>query len=178
MQGLQEIQAEKVQVESEIMQLAEEAAKDLGLVLDKTIKLEWHKTSNQRMRCLRITAKEEKVVRKKLQAKYIELETRKDGMKFTNRQMRAAAERLQALSSDYDAKQKQLVAQVISVASTFCEVWDTVSTLVAELDVLTAFADVAASAPVPYVRPNMLPSDGTLPVISLLFLYYYWYIHI
>ena len=31
------------------------------------------------------------------QAKYIELETRKDGVKFTSKGLRAAAERLQAL---------------------------------------------------------------------------------
>ena len=35
--------------------------------LGKTLKLEWHKASNQRTRCLRITAKEEKAVRGKLQ---------------------------------------------------------------------------------------------------------------
>lgn len=28
--------------------------------------MDWHKTSNQRLRCLRITAKEEKTVRAKL----------------------------------------------------------------------------------------------------------------
>lgn len=44
-------------------------AKDLGLVLDKTIKLEWHKAANTRTRCLRITQKEEKAVRSRLQAK-------------------------------------------------------------------------------------------------------------
>jgi DNA mismatch repair protein MSH2 len=44
-------------------------AKDLGLVMDKTIKLEWHKAANARTRCLRITQKEEKVVRSRLQAK-------------------------------------------------------------------------------------------------------------
>ncbi len=30
---------------------------DLGLVLDKTVKLEWHRTNNTRTRCLRITQK-------------------------------------------------------------------------------------------------------------------------
>ena len=45
------------------------AAKDLGLVLDKTVKLEWHKAANSRTRCLRITQKEEKAVRGRLQAK-------------------------------------------------------------------------------------------------------------
>lgn len=42
------------------------AASDLGLDLDKTLKLEWHKASNTRTRCLRITSKDEKVVRNKL----------------------------------------------------------------------------------------------------------------
>jgi hypothetical protein len=31
------------------------AAEDLGLIMDKTIKLEWHKLANTRTRCLRIT---------------------------------------------------------------------------------------------------------------------------
>jgi hypothetical protein len=38
-------------------------------VLDKTIKLEWHKAANARTRCLRITQKEEKAVRGRLQSK-------------------------------------------------------------------------------------------------------------
>lgn len=32
-------------------------AGDLGLILDKTLKLEWHRTNNTRTRCLRITQK-------------------------------------------------------------------------------------------------------------------------
>ena len=31
------------------------AAEDLGLIMDKTVKLEWHKLANTRTRCLRIT---------------------------------------------------------------------------------------------------------------------------
>lgn len=51
-------------------------------------------------------------MRKKLQAKYMLLETRKDGTKFTNRTLKEAAERLQNLSGQYDDMQKQLVEQV------------------------------------------------------------------
>ncbi|KAH7624522.1 hypothetical protein Ndes2526B_g00726 [Nannochloris sp. 'desiccata'] len=166
-EGLEELQTRKIEVESEIQQLAEEAASDLGLVLDKTIKLEWHKQANQRLRCLRITAKEERVVRKKLQARYFELETRKDGMKFTNRALRSAAEKLQKLSGEYDSRQSALVAQVVGVAATFAEVWQRVGVLLAELDVLCGFADVAVSAPRPYVRPEMLARDaGELEFIA------------
>lgn len=99
-------------------------------------------------------------MRKKLQTKYLELETRKDGIKFTNKPLKSAAERLQALSCEYDTRQATLVAQVVSVATTFCPVWDEVRAVLAELDVLASFADVAVSAPLPYVRPTMLPKDG------------------
>ena len=36
--GLQEVESEKVELEARIKQLAEEAAADLGLILDKSIK--------------------------------------------------------------------------------------------------------------------------------------------
>jgi DNA mismatch repair protein MSH2 len=47
---LQEVKAERSGVEARIAQLAGEAARDLGLVMDKTIKLEWHKVANTRTR--------------------------------------------------------------------------------------------------------------------------------
>lgn len=50
----------------QISAAAQQAASSLGLQLDKTVKLEWHRFQNQRTRCLRITAKEEKACRKKL----------------------------------------------------------------------------------------------------------------
>ena len=46
------------------------------------------------------------------------------------------------------------------MASTFVEVWEGVSSLLAELDVLVGFADLSASAPTPYVRASMQDADG------------------
>lgn len=158
--GLGELDGEKREVEAQLQDLAEEAAKDLGLTLDKSLKLDWHKQGNQRLRCLRITTKEEKAVRKQLQARYQELEVKKDGMKFLNKPMKAAAQRLQQLSGEYERRQAELLAQVVNVAATFGEVWRHVSATLAQLDLLAAFAEVAAAAPAPYVRPTMLPSDA------------------
>ncbi|EFJ43623.1 hypothetical protein VOLCADRAFT_96164 [Volvox carteri f. nagariensis] len=153
----------KQQLEEEIADLAQSAADDLGLILDKTLKLEWHRAANVRTRCLRITQKEEKNVRSKLQAKYLVIETRKDGTKFTNRALRDAAERLNAASGQYLALQSELVEQVVSVAHTFVEVWEAVAAILAELDVLLSFAEAADVAPVPYVRPDMLgPDEGII----------------
>jgi DNA mismatch repair protein MSH2 len=50
--------------------------------------------------------------------------------------------------------------QVVGVAATFCEVWEAACSLLGELDVLVAFADLSTAAPKPYVRPTMLPSSG------------------
>jgi DNA mismatch repair protein MSH2 len=51
-------------------------------------------------------------------------------------------------------------AQVVGVAATFVEVWRLVGARLAELDLLAAFAEVAACAPAPYTRPVMLPAEG------------------
>eukprot|EP00775_Hariotina_reticulata_P005551 gene5551-5787_t len=157
---LQALREERESVEAEITDLAAAAAKDLGLVLDKTIKLEWHKVANSRTRCLRITQKEEKVVRSKLSARYLLLETRKDGTKFTNRALKEAAERQQDISARYEQLQKDLVAQVVAVAATFSEVWTAVAALVSEVDVLAGFAELATADPTrPYCKPEVLELD-------------------
>jgi DNA mismatch repair protein MSH2 len=150
---------EKLQTEDEIKSEAQGIADDLRLVLDKSIKLEWHKYSNNRTRCLRITQKEEKTVRKQLQEKYLILETRKDGTKFTNRTFKAAAERLTQITQAYEEKQKELVEAVVNVASSFSQVWMRVSAVLAEMDALLGFADLSLSSARPFVRPKML-ADG------------------
>jgi DNA mismatch repair protein MSH2 len=54
-----------------------------------------------------------------------------------------------------------LLLQVVAVAHTFVEVWEGVATLLADLDVLAAFADLATSDPTrPYVRPDILDQDA------------------
>ncbi|CAG9461697.1 unnamed protein product [Pedinophyceae sp. YPF-701] len=158
--ALQEIADEKEQVEAEIQRLLEAAAGDLSLVVDKGIKLEWHKANNVRTRCFRITQKEEKACRKRLQSgPYVTLETRKDGTKFTNPGLRKAALHLQNLTAGYEKHQKEIVDQVVEVAATFVEVWEGVGSVLAELDVLASFAEVSACAPTPFVRPDMRPAD-------------------
>lgn len=61
-QELQGLVSNKTEVEERIDAIAQEAAADLKLVLDKSIKLEWHRANNVKSRCLRITQKEEKQV--------------------------------------------------------------------------------------------------------------------
>ena len=46
------------------------------------------------------------------------------------------------------------------MAATFAEVWEGVASMVAEMDLLAGFAELAMCAPLPYVRPTMLPADA------------------
>ena len=47
------------------------------------------------------------------------------------------------------------------------EVWEGVAALLAEMDVLLGFAEVAVNAPAPYIRPQMLPPDeGELKLVG------------
>jgi DNA mismatch repair protein MSH2 len=155
---LARLREERQAVEADVAAAAAAAARDLGLALDKTIKLEWHRAANTRTRCLRITQKEERAVRAKMQApRYTVIETRKDGTKFTSPALKSAAERLQSASSRYEDLQKGLVAQVVQVASTFVAVWEQAAGVLAELDVLASFAEVACADPTrPFVRPEIV----------------------
>jgi DNA mismatch repair protein MSH2 len=158
---LGKLREERQQVENDVAAAASAAARDLGLSLDKTIKLEWHRAANTRTRCLRITQKEERAVRSKLQPpRYSVIETRKDGTKFTSPALRSAAERLTQASGRYEELQRGLVAQVVAVAATFVGVWERAAGVLAELDVLASFAEVAVCDPTrPFVRPEIIGAE-------------------
>ena len=52
---MQELRSAKDRVEASISDVAEDIANDLGLQMDKSIRLEWYKVANTRTRCMRIT---------------------------------------------------------------------------------------------------------------------------
>lgn len=65
------------------------------------------------------------------------------------------------------AKQKELADKVVEVASTFSEVFEEVSGILAKLDVLAGFADIAACAPIEYARPQIRPmEDGNIEIFN------------
>lgn len=152
--SLGEIKEERERVGEEVRKVHLEVAKDLGLVADKSLKLD---KVAQHGFAFRITKKEETQVRKKLNSSYTTLETRKDGIKFSNAKLWRLSEKFLKLTEEYSNTQKELVAKVVEVAATFVEVFEGVAALLAELDVLLSFADLAVSAPTPYVRPTVTP---------------------
>ncbi|XP_027167250.1 DNA mismatch repair protein MSH2 [Coffea eugenioides] len=147
---------EQESLEKQIDNLHRQIANDLDLAVNKTLKLD---KGTQFGHVFRITKKEEPKVRKKLNTHFVVLETRKDGIKFTNSELRKLGDRYQKIVDEYKNYQKELVARVVQTAATFSEVFEGVAGLLSELDVLLSFADLAASCPTPYTRPEITPPD-------------------
>jgi len=137
-------------------------ARDLGLEAGKTVKLE---SNSQIGHYFRITLKEEKVLRNN--KRYTTLETRKDGVRFTNSSLKSLSVEFKAYKESYNELQTQLANEVIKVASGYAEPMQVLSDLIAYLDVLLSLATVAAQAPIPFVRPKIHPKgSGKLILMS------------
>ncbi|XP_027918248.1 DNA mismatch repair protein MSH2 [Vigna unguiculata] len=143
-------------LESQIHNLHRQTADDLDLPIDKALKLD---KGTQFGHVFRITKKEEPKIRKKLNTQFIVLETRKDGVKFTNTKLKKLGDQYQQILEEYKNCQKKLVDKVVQTATTFSEVFESLAEIISELDVLLSFADLASSCPTPYTRPDITPSD-------------------
>jgi len=107
----------------------------------------------------RLTRRDEKLIRAK--PTYHVLETRKDGVRFTCKELRKLSEEYTDLTSEYDSLQSELRTKTLEIASTYAPVFEDVSALLADLDVLVAFATVAAEAPQDYCKPEIgAPGSG------------------
>lgn len=58
--------------------------------------------------------------------------------------------------SEYAVEQQGMLGTVIEVASSYSPLFHILSSLLAQLDVLLAFAEVSATATIPYTRPDLL----------------------
>lgn len=113
------LKSEQESLGQQIHELHRNAANDLDLALDKALKLE---KGTQYGHVFRITKKEELKVRKKLNTHFIILETRKDGVKFTNTKLKKFSDQYQKVVEEYKNCQKELVANVVQTVATFAEV--------------------------------------------------------
>ncbi len=89
------------------------------------------------------------------QKKFITLETRNDGTKFTTSSLRSLSDDYRSLKSQYQSLQASLVSEVLQIAAGYTEPLLELNQLLAHLDVLVSFACVSATAPVSYVRPTI-----------------------
>lgn len=74
----------------------------------------------------------------------------------------------------YKDLQTSLVEKIVDTARTYLPVFEAASNLVAEIDVLTAFATAAALSPGDYCRPKVHPlGSGILNYVVSIFIFYF-----
>jgi len=149
-EGLEECKASMDEVLEKLPQTLNKAASDLCLDAGKTIKLE---SNSQHGYYFRVTLKEEKVLRNN--NKFRTIETRKDGVRFTNNSLQNLSDEYHTLKATYNEVQSQLAQEVIKIATGYTEPMQSLSDVIASLDALVSFATVASQAPIPYVRPKL-----------------------
>lgn len=150
--GLKGIKAEMTAAEKKMSLLVTQITDSLDLE-SGSIKLDY---TNQDGFFFKMTRKNDSVLRKNKSYKI--LDTTKSGVKFTNTKLGELNDTFSAAQETYQTKQQEIVDEIIQVAQGYVDSFATLSGIVAELDCLVAFAVVAVSAPIPYVRPKI--TDG------------------
>ena len=102
----------------------------------------------------RITRKDERLLRGFNQ--FQQLETRKDGVRFTDIKLKKLSTELLDVNRKYDQQQSVIVQKAIEVASGYTAVLESLSQVISELDVLIGFAKAATNASEPYTRPEIV----------------------
>ena len=137
-------------IEDEIRSIHQEVAQELDLDPDKKLKLELHPNHGW---CMRLTRTEERSIRGK--PEFIELQTVKAGVFFTTETMREISAESIDIQHKYARQQSSLVKEIVAITVTYAPVLESLSLVLANLDVIVSFAHVSAYAPVAYVRPKM-----------------------
>ncbi|XP_070564329.1 DNA mismatch repair protein Msh2-like [Ptychodera flava] len=138
-------------LESSIQKELNKSARDLAVDVNKVLKLE---SNSQLGYFFRVTRKEEKIIRNN--KKYITIDTNKNGVRFTNSSLKSLNDEYMAAKDSYTETQKAVVSEIINIAAGYVEPLQLLNQIVAHLDVLVSFASVSVSAPIPYVRPEIL----------------------
>lgn len=127
-------------------------SKDLNQDPEKKLLLENHRVHGW---CFRLTRTEAGCIRNKKD--YQECSTQKNGVYFTTSAMTSMRREHDQLSENYNRTQRGLVNEVVSVAASYCPVFEKLAAVLSHLDVIVAFAHVSVHAPTSYVRPKVHP---------------------
>lgn len=130
------------------------AGDDLNMDVGKTIKLD---STIQQGYFFRVTLKEEVNLRNN--KKYDLFESHKSGVKFRSNKMTEINEEYLLTRDKYEQEQKSVVTEILQIAAGYSNPIKLIASIIAILDVLTAFAVAAVNSTKTFVRPNMVSSE-------------------
>ncbi|KAI8846497.1 Msh2 protein [Chytridium lagenaria] len=154
--NLEEVRVAKQKLEKQLHPEAARVADDLGVDLEKKLKLEnnnvhgWH---------LRLTKTDASKIRGKRE--YIELSTQKAGVLFVTSKLKRLSGEIEELKGQYDQLQGNLVKEIIHIAAGYFPVLDRLNQVISHVDVIVSFAHASVNAPIPFVRPKLFKRGGS-----------------
>lgn len=141
-------------VEAKIRKEAKISARTLGLDEGTSLKLDYVSHLGYHFRT---TKKEDQKLRQHKQFQLID--TARNGIRFTNETLKDLNADYTNLKETYEDQQKDIVQEIVRVASGYSAPLANLNNSIAMLDVFVSLADVATSAPGEYVRPKMYPEN-------------------
>ncbi|VEU21518.1 DEKNAAC102617 [Brettanomyces naardenensis] len=133
----------------------EDVADELGMELDRKLKLEDHHLHGW---CFRLTRNDASCIRGN--HKFRELSTVKAGVYFTTVELGQLSKEFKDLQVEYENCQRDIVNEVVATAATYSPVFTKLGVAISKLDVLVSFSHAAAFAPIEYVRPRKVYRIG------------------
>lgn len=94
---------------------------------------------------------------------YTTIDTNKNGVRFRSSALRSFNDDYAEAKGQYTDMQRNVVNEVIAIASGYSEPLTVLSGTIALLDTLVTFAHVSAEAPIAYVRPKLHPKGNRSP---------------
>ncbi|ORX58397.1 DNA mismatch repair protein [Piromyces finnis] len=144
----------------EINEESEKAADDLGLELNKKLKLENNSMYGYHFRIPRAN---QRCLNKK--SHYMELSTQKAGVLFTSSRLNIMNEQYKNKLEEYTKNSSALAKEIINIAGTYCKALETLDDIISHIDVFTSFAHISVNAPIPYIRPT-ISNDRSFKLVN------------
>ena len=149
---LKQIDQEKKSLKGQMEYIQHDITDELELS-EKDVKLQ---DANNLGYHFRVSRKNEKYLRKD-KKKYITLEMRKDGIRFTTKEMSKISKLYQNNCRQYNKISRGIIAKCIEITKTYLPLFEQLSLLLANIDVYNTFAHISTTAIKEYTRPILKP---------------------